>query len=40
MLLKREYSLRQYLMAFGAALLLPILGLATISLWEFARAEE
>src|SRR3954467_3433887 len=40
MLSKREYSLRQYLMAFGAALLLPILGLATISLWEFARAEK
>src|SRR5215210_5937387 len=40
MLLKREYSLRQHLMAFGAALLLPILGLATISLWEFARAEK
>src|SRR3954465_3893279 len=40
MLSKREYSLRQYLMAFGAALLAPILGLAAISVWEFARAEE
>jgi len=40
MLLKREHSLRQYLMAFGAALLLPILGLAAISMWEFARAEK
>ena len=37
---KREYSLRQYLMAFGAALLVPILGLAAISMWEFARAEK
>src|SRR3954447_4775648 len=37
---KREYSLRQYLMAFGAALLVPILGLAAISVWEFARAEK
>src|SRR4051794_8550211 len=26
-------------MAFGAALLVPILGLAAISVWEFARAE-
>src|SRR3954464_15016552 len=40
MLSKREYSLRQYLMAFGAALLAPILGLAAFSVWEFARAEE
>src|SRR4051794_4431969 len=40
MLSKREYSLRQYLMAFGAALLVPILGLATTSVWEFARAEK
>src|SRR5215217_4608188 len=40
MLLKREHSLRQYLMAFGAALLLPILGLAAISVREFARAEK
>ena len=40
MLSKREYSLRQYLMAFGAALLVPILGLAAISVWEFARAEK
>src|SRR3954452_12586393 len=27
-------------MAFGAALLAPILGLAAISVWEFARAEK
>src|SRR3954449_7222037 len=27
-------------MAFGAALLVPILGLAAISVWEFARAEK
>src|SRR3954469_19502638 len=40
MLSKREYSLHQYLMAFGAALLVPILGLAEISVWEFARAEK
>ena len=40
MALKREYSLRQYLMAFGAALLIPIGGLAAISMWEFARAEK
>jgi signal transduction histidine kinase len=40
MLSKREYSLRQYLMAFGAALLVPILGLAAISVGEFARAEK
>ena len=40
MLFKREYSLRQYLMAFGAALLVPILGLAAISVGEFARAEK
>src|SRR4051794_14358538 len=40
MLSKREYSLRQYLMAFGAALLAPILGLAAIPVWEFARAEK
>src|SRR3954453_16605624 len=40
MLSKREYSLRQCLMAFGAALLVPILGLAAISVWEFARAEK
>src|SRR3954465_4492955 len=37
---KREYSLRQCLMAFGAALLVPILGLAAVSVWEFARAEK
>src|SRR3954465_3677583 len=40
MLLKRRYSLRQYLIAFGAALLAPILGLAAVSVWEFARAER
>src|SRR3954454_10496250 len=40
MALKREYSLRQYLMAFGAALLIPIGGLAAIYMWEFARAEK
>src|SRR4051794_19047225 len=40
MLFKREYSLHQYLMAFGTALLVPILGLAAISVGEFARAEK
>src|SRR3954468_532844 len=40
MLSKREYSLRQCLMAFGAALLVPILGLAATSVWQFARAEK
>ena len=37
---KHGYSLRQHLTAFGAALLLPVLGLATISVWQFSRAEQ
>src|SRR5215204_1763782 len=38
--LKRQRSLRQYLMAFGAALLAPVLVLAAVLVWQFARAEQ
>jgi PAS domain S-box-containing protein len=38
--LKRQRSLRQYLIAFGAALLAPVLVLAAVLVWQFARAEQ
>src|SRR5829696_9817881 len=38
--LKRQRSLRQYLMAFGAALLAPVLVLAAVLVWQFTRAEQ
>ena len=37
---QRDRSLRQYLMAYGAALLVPVLLLAVVLVWQFARAEE
>jgi PAS domain S-box-containing protein len=40
MMKKSDRSLRQYLMAFGAALLVPVLLLAIVLLWQFARAEQ
>src|SRR4051812_12098357 len=40
MTLRRDHTLRQYLIGFTVALLVPMLALAVISVWEFARAEQ
>jgi PAS domain S-box-containing protein len=37
---KRRFSIRAYLWAFSAAILIPVIGLASVLLWHFAQSEQ
>ena len=39
-MVRQNYSVRQHLVAFGAALIVPVLGLAVVSFWQGARLEQ
>src|SRR5687767_3773369 len=37
---KKQASVRRFLLAFGTALLIPVLGFAAVPIWNYAKSER